>query len=283
MPITSKVGRKTRINSVDAFCEVRRGKLPGTFEHFTTILEDLDNAVRSEFPSVKQGALNKCHGDWYEWLVGITAWNYSIRKNSSLLLLHLPNKSSFDLAELYETDLLSHIRDLRTKVEKATGVKLITSNPDFVIIDSEGLELPDVNQITQLSSTGIISLTSRYKDLIGKCTFQSVLGYLSVKTSMRPDRRLQLPHEGSLMKAVYAHLQTREWIIDPPGLKYYAAAAKIGDKDEEALRTVATHSIVTVSSEPQAAVDGVFAINSVRNTEKALTKILSQSSQHSRQ
>jgi len=53
------------------------------------------------------------------------------------------------------------------------------------------------------------------------------------------------------MKAIYTHLQTREWIINLKGLKYYAFSTKISDKN--ALKTVATHSITTVSSLPQAA------------------------------
>ncbi|WP_373695840.1 Cfr10I/Bse634I family restriction endonuclease [Brunnivagina elsteri] len=39
---------------------------------------------------------------------------------------------------------------------------------------------------------------------MGKCNLKDIIGYASIKTSLRPDRRLQIPHEGSLMKAIYA-------------------------------------------------------------------------------
>ena len=63
------------------------------------------------------------------------------------------------------------------------------------------------------------------------------------------------------MKAIYAHLQTRDWIINPRGLRYYAVASALNLQDIKALRTVATHSITTVNEIPKAAVDDVFQIN----------------------
>src|SRR5690606_1570365 len=101
-----------------------------------------------------------------------------------------------------------------------------------------------------------------------------IRGYFSVKTTFRPDRRLQIPHEGSLMKAIHVHLQTRSWINDPKALKYYAAATKVNNSDREALKTVATHSITNVSSKPQAAVDDVFVIDSVEQLHDSREVIL---------
>jgi Cfr10I/Bse634I restriction endonuclease len=75
------------------------------------------------------------------------------------------------------------------------------------------------------------------------------------------------------MKATYIHLQTREWIINPRGLKYYAAASVVGDADRDALKTVATHSITNVQSLPQAAVDEVFEINTVEQAHIAFGEI----------
>ena len=77
------------------------------------------------------------------------------------------------------------------------------------------------------------------------------------------------------MKATYIHLQTREWVINPRGLKYYAASTEVGDADRNALKTVATHSITNVQSLPQTAVDEVFVINSLIQANQAFDKILS--------
>jgi hypothetical protein len=87
---------------------------------------------------------------------------------------------------------------------------------------------------------------------------------------------LQLSHEGSLMKAMYVHLQTRDWIINTKGLRYYGAATHVSDADRRGLRTVATHSIINVQSVPQAAVDDVFTINSNADTDKVFNLILNE-------
>jgi hypothetical protein len=58
-------------------------------------------------------------------------------------------------------------------------------------------------------------------------------------------------------------------------LKYFAIATKVGNPDRVALKTVATHSITTVHSVPQAAVDEVFEVNSLQEAQVAFSRILS--------
>ncbi|WP_354625312.1 Cfr10I/Bse634I family restriction endonuclease [Psychromonas sp. MME2] len=130
--------------------------------------------------------------------------------------------------------------------------------------------------ISGFTPDSIDKLEKSYQHFIGKCSFENISGYLSVKTTFRPDCRLQLSHEGSLMKATYVHLQTRDWVINPKGLKYYGAATKISDADRRGLRTVATHSILDVQATPQAAVDEVFTINSNSNCDDAFKIILNE-------
>ena len=77
------------------------------------------------------------------------------------------------------------------------------------------------------------------------------------------------------MKALYAHLQTREWITAPKGLKYFAIATKVTNPDRNSLKTVATHSLTTVFSLPQAAVDEVFEVNTLQQANHAFSAILS--------
>lgn len=77
------------------------------------------------------------------------------------------------------------------------------------------------------------------------------------------------------MKALYTHLQTRTWTINPTGIRYYAAATSIGNADVIGLKTVATHSITDVKSLPQSAVDEIFKINSVLDVDSCLNHILS--------
>src|SRR5262249_37999320 len=98
--------------------------------------------------------------------------------------------------------------------------------------------------------------------------------YASVKASLRPDRRLQMPHEGSLMKALYMHLQTRLWMLSPARLKYYGIATAVTDADRQALRTVSTPSIVSVQIIPEPAVDDVYEVDSFNAGYAAMAQML---------
>ncbi len=268
---------RPQIDKVGAFCEILNNELPNKNISISSLLEDFDRSVRDVDSSISTGALSNCHGDWYEWLLAIEAWNYHVKNPNSPILIHLPNITQFDVMRLYNDELYSMILDLRQKVEMTRSIQLITSNPDFVIIDpSEIKDIPiDITEeITRVDEEIIQRIINMYRVFISKCDFTNIIGYFSVKTTFRPDRRLQMPHEGSLMKALYTHLQTRKWILSPKGLKYYAAATSVNDRDRNALRTVATHSITTVHNIPEAAVDEVFEINSLKQARAIFKRIL---------
>lgn len=259
-----------------AFCGALSGGLMSGDTLFTQFISDLDDLLRRENPKVTTGALSNAHGDWYEWLLAIAGWNHHLENQTKFVPLLLPNVSQFDVSALYVDELKKLIDDLRRKVELASSVNFTTSNPDFVLIDAAEFDLPKVHFETfeKVTLDSLRVLNGAYKDLIGMCDFGAIGGYISVKTSLRPDRRLQLAHEGSLMKALYVHMQTRQWIINPPGLKYYAVSTEVGPADEKALKTVATHSITAVHSAPEAAVDGVFKVNSLNEASALFGQIL---------
>lgn len=263
------------IDKQKAFYNLLNGKLPSSTKQFKQIIADMDNEINSKHKNINSNSLNNCHGDWYEWLLGFGAWNYYI-ENKSMIVVPLPNSKSFDVADLYIDELRELIIDLREKVNEATQVELITSNPDFVIINTSELELnlPFTSIISSFTTDNISELNSMYREFIGKCGFESIIGYLSAKFSLRPDRRLQIPHEGSLLKAIYTHLQTRKWILKPVGLKYYAVTTSFKDADKKALRTVATHTITSVQTLPIPAVDKLYEVNTISGANIMYNEIL---------
>jgi len=267
---------KSQILKDRAFCSLLRSQLPQDKKLITDLFENFDSEIRKKDNTITREALSNVHGDWYEWLLAISAWNLFSENKKAHLAVLLPNVNQFDVAKLYVPNLNSLIEDLRVKVAQSSSVQLITSNPDFVIINRDLVKKinPRISRIKSIDSDTLNQLEITYKDFIGKCEFKDIEGFISVKTSFRPDRRLQIPHEGSLMKALYTHLQTRQWIINPKGLKYYAIATKVGTPDREALKTVATHSITTVHSLPQAAVDEVFEVNSLKQAHDSFETIL---------
>jgi hypothetical protein len=268
--------KKSQIIKDEAFVQLLGGKMPNKTLLISDLLDTLDTSVRKQDKKITREALSNAHGDWYEWILAISAWNTFVNDPKSDLAIMLPNISQFDVAHLYTHELADLIEDLRDKVQKVAQVQLITSNPDFVIIKREVANrmIKNATAILQFDTNSISFLNSVYLKFKDSCEFDQILGYVSVKTSFRPDRRLQIAHEGSLMKAVYIHLQTRKWIINPPGLKYYAIATRVGKSDRNALRTVATHSITTVTSLPQAAVDDVFEVNSLQSADSVFQQIL---------
>jgi hypothetical protein len=264
-----------QIDKKGAFCGILNNSLPNRQDLITQIISGFDAAIRTT-DNVTGSALSNAHGDWYEWLLAISAWNYHIANPDAFMALLMPNVSRFNVSQLYTDELSELVRDLKDKVADAASVRLITSNPDFVLIDPLKLSRPSnlPGAITFIDRNILTQMEELYQHFIGICDFDDIAGYMSVKTSLRPDRRLQIPHEGSLMKAIYTHLQTRQWIINPRGLKYYALSTAVSDADRTALQTVATHSITTVQSVPQAAVDNVFVVNSLDQAEDVWRQIL---------
>jgi hypothetical protein len=267
---------KSQVIKDAAFCFLLNNRLPSATKLIDELISDFDRAVSNVDKTVSKDALNNVHGDWYEWLLAIAAWNYCAEHPKANLAILTPNITQFDVAKLYNDRLYNLIQDLRDKVLVSSAVQLISSNPDFVIIDRRLVDriFPKIKKIGLINKEALTTIEAAHKQFEKQCDFDDIFGYIAVKTSFRPDRRLQIPHEGSLMKAIYTHLQTREWIIKPKGIKYYAIATKVGKPDRAALKTVATHSITTVHSIPQAAVDDVFEVNSLQQAEIAFGQIL---------
>jgi len=253
-------GGKSQIIKDLAFCVLLESQLPHAEKLLTDLFKEFDKEVRQIDSKITREALSNVHGDWYEWLLAIAAWNFYCQNPNCKLAILLPNVSQFVVATLYEKRLHDLITDLKKKVSEVSSVHLITSNPDFVIINQDLAKevLKNPKKIESITPESLKELESIYKMFIDKCNFEQIEGYISVKSSLRPDRRLQISHEGSLMKALYAHLQTREWITAPKGLKYFAIATKVTNPDRNSLKTVATHSLTTVFSLPQAAMGEVF-------------------------
>ena len=258
------------IKSLETLCEaISRLPLNGK-RKFDQILKSCESLVVSENPDVASGAFGNSRGRWYEWLIALAADNYFNTRRPAHRLVPLPTISSFDCAKLYVPEISGIISDLRSKVSTAGDVALVTSNPDFVIVNANKV----TRNVTGSAKSRIEQIDKLYLDIADSCELDDIVGYGAAKLSLRSDRRYQIPHEGSLFKALYRHIQTREWLIDAKGIEYYAMAGKFGAKDLEALKTVATHSIVDVGSLPQKAVDDTFVIKSEKSLQNALAQIL---------
>ena len=244
----------------------------------TTYLKSLDELVYSFEKNITSQALSNCHGDWYEWLLNIIAWKVIARNQTNYILVSLPNVTGFSIFDLYKPEVLSMVNKLKDRANKQ-GVQLITSNPDFVIINKNlFFNLNDFNFDSYLDQQQLAKMDSAYTNYIGKCALHDVIGYLSVKHSLRPDRRLQIAHEGSLMKAIYSNLCNAAYSDAPnrtyPPLKYYAATSRATEADLNGLKTIATHSLANLDAPMVTAVDEVFICSTVEEATSVFSFIL---------
>lgn len=265
MILINDVDGKPSINTKNTFISLLEGfdlKSPIDYKQKLDEMEKLARGyAKNKGVSLSNGAIANSRGRWYEWLVSIQAYNQWCYSDNNIIMVPLPNIRQFDYSSLYVAETYYFIQDLRKKLKNDLDIELITSNPDFVILDARHLDI-EKQPIIDVSEDTFILVDEMYKNFIGKCNFEDILGYTAAKTSFRPDRRLQIVHEGSLTKAMYVHLQTRNWESSPKGIKYFGIALELKDRDIATLKTVATHSITTVLSKPERAVDECYEVHS---------------------
>lgn len=269
---------KPSINSKVAFYTIFN-KLGFSQNHnLTNYLKSLDELVFSFEKSVTSQALSNCHGDWYEWLLNIVAWKVIASNKTKYILVSLPNVTSFSIFDLYKPEVINMVNKLKDRANKQ-GVQLITSNPDFVLINKNVFfDSNYFNFDSSLDQQQLAKMDGAYTNYIGKCDLHDVIGYLSVKHSLRPDRRLQIAHEGSLMKAIYSNLCNTKYSDTPnhvyPPLKYYAATSRATEADLNGLKTIATHSLANPDAPMVTAVDKVFICSTVQEAASVFSIIL---------
>lgn len=262
-----------------AFCNGVERSMPSDVTLFTELFQNVDDLVRVECANDKtsiesvSNSLKNAHGAWFEYLLAAIGWNTHTDTNSEYVAIALPNKSVLNIEDLYQERYAKLIREFRTKLRNVHAT-LATSNPDFVLV--RRTSLPDdavVGRVDRIDEVVLSKLMNLYTHIIHKCSFQDIAGYIGAKFTIRPDRRLQLPHEGSLMKALYVHVQTREWDTEATGLRYYAVTTGATGGDYDDLRTVSINSIIDPLRVPQRAVDLLYEARSIESAYSAFRQI----------
>ena len=87
------------------------GVLPEEDAAISGLFNAFDEQIRAQEKSISREALSNVHGDWYEWLLAISAWNYSASDPDANLALLLPNVTQFDVSKLYVARLNELIND----------------------------------------------------------------------------------------------------------------------------------------------------------------------------
>ncbi|MGJ8617343.1 MAG: Cfr10I/Bse634I family restriction endonuclease [Sulfitobacter sp.] len=238
----------------------KRPKDVGDFEAFFTVCESLvlADCKRKGLDEPDSGAFGRGRGQWYEWLFAIGGLDYVASNTSSKsFLIQLPDKDRFDYLELYNDEVYRYFAELRQMLQ-SEDVTLISSNPDFAIVRKrDKIALP---QLYPLDGNLLDQLARMYKSYVHQFDFDEFIGFASVKTTFRPDRILQLPAEAAMVKAYYEHLKARMWKLNSSGLIYNAVSMQHSKADLKTLKTAAIHSILSVNTKPEKAVDKVVIV-----------------------
>lgn len=260
------------VPSIEIMDELFHTSLPSATSSFSAIIKQLQDYTKQQFSikstTLKQptgSAFNNCNGRWAEYVYAAYAWDRLAALNSAddaqyiYVYVKLPNNNSDDnewislLNQDYLTSLNRLERDEHDPQVVGAGHKAFTlcsSNPDAVILkytteEASALRFPLDPRIpvANLAIPVMQGMDSMYGALLGTVNpHDNLQCFLSVKTSIRPDRRYQFVHEGNNIKAILlsliaARIDAR-CTQDDVQRKYFAVAfSKISKKDKIAMET----------------------------------------------
>lgn len=248
-------------------------------ELLNTIEERSQEAANSLFgKKISGGAINNSRGAWLESILGSIFWNVvaTLPKTQDCCLIKLPNATGFNLVNLFEPDAKYAIESGLFRTLEQQNIQMNMSIPDFLFIN----QLPEevsVNYRTTIEDLTVTSqdiMSQAYQQVLNQCRYDSLKFAISVKSSLRPDRRYQVVHEGNTVKALIGHLQVRFWDTSFQTKFYIMCAGRVSDQDRNIMRSPATHSITDVHAQVIPAIDEIFEVHSTYEVEDLVKRLI---------
>lgn len=263
--------KKASVPAIAVIGDKYSTSLPDPNTRFTSIINDLQAYTKGLFrrkdPSLVEptgNAFNNCNGQWTEYVYSVYAWNKladidSTQQQDSeycYVYVKLPSNRNDETSwiSLLTTEHRSRVDNFaydETHPEvMAAGHKrylLSSSNPDAVIVkvkqsDLGVLPFDPRTPFNNISGQTIENLTRVFSSLQGKVDpLTDIQCFISMKGSMRPDRRLQFLHEGNNVKSIllflieaYRHnTRNAPYSMDNLKKKFYAVAFdKVSENDQ---------------------------------------------------
>lgn len=255
-----------KINSYEAISSIETAFFNGA--DYCILLDMLSNHYRTH----SSGSIANTKGRIYEWLFAVDCINHFKVTGNKFLILKLPTVSSLNIYDLITPHETMPLDEMKRELQENYGLNLITSNPDFIILDTSKLNeiqinIDKINIINCLSPANLQEVDQHYRMFLQKVEIASIHGFISLKSSLRPDRRLQIVHEATITKAIFDIMNKNKKI------NFISASLMHNEKDKSALNTVAIHSLNNQTPEP--AIDLICSIN-MEDDIKALFSALSK-------
>lgn len=259
-----------------------------------------------KFAKPDPSALNNCHGRWSEALFALFAWNTiadinSKRQDSTrYVYIKLPNRknastewTSLLLEPNCRRSLNEFVLDDTNPIVKKSDhnrLLLIASNPDAVILKFDEAELTTFGLPFSVSSkfssftaadlTNLDSLYTFFKDKV--LPSKNLVALLSLKTSLRGDRRYQFLREGDNAKSILMYLYTTK---ADKGLsthffsnRFYCFTFEAASKNDMDVMDAAMSAYVSSPIiDPVWAVDKLYECLTLSNVTTAIRDIVKKS------
>lgn len=279
IPSNQKSHRISRATAVDC---VHRGLVP--MGNIQDTLDGLQDQVRlaadarygsGAGQALERGGLRNVRGGWFEDILGLTFWNVAAEvSRGHTAIVKLPNANQLSFHHLFEPRSRNYLEELFASLE-SDNIAMEMSNPDFLCVTDLPREIAKYfSDNLTLSADTIEVLSNAYQQVIGQCHATTVPFVLTVKTSIRPDRRYQVVHEANVVKTLMAHLSGRFWNKDLYSAFYAMVAGRVTGSDRQVLRNPATYSLVQVNWQPVALVDDVFQIETLQQVRDIIQELL---------
>lgn len=247
------------------------------------MIDRLENQVRNAADarfgkragSTISGGIANVRGDWLEQILAVIFANITADGSyGNTAIVRLPDTDKMEFRELFKSVPKGYLDDLYQSL-KDRGISLTMSNPDFVCVTNLSDDImEEIGGDVVLGEATVDKLSKAYESVRGQCDPFSIPFVLTVKTSVRPDRRYQIVHEANVVKALGAHLASRYWKKDLYFPFYALIANKVSKSDREVLKNPVTHTLVQVSWDPVSVVDEVYEIDSVEDIEQEIRTLL---------
>ena len=217
--------------------------------------------------------MNNARGDWLESILKVIFWNTLVDVcDGGSVIFKLPNASQLQFRHLYEDRARGYLDELFASLAER-GMNMQMSNPDFLCLTGIEEGAIDTEHRT-ISMDALDELDNLYQQFVGECPAEAIPFVLTVKSSVRPDRRYQAVHEANVVKALVAHLAGRFWKQELYTGFYAMIAATVSASDRQVLSNPATHTLVQVSWTPVPLLDGVYEIDDVADLTATIEELL---------
>ena len=180
---------------------------------FLQIVDLIEKLVRQKHGNkVTQGSINNCRGTWHELAFVMEAHRSILRSTKDLDIVKMANESSIKFWEVYTKNSRREYQLLVDRLkQKDKPLFIRCSTPDFVVVSRDIINNSTGSKILQSQAPSLQEINQLYKVINTNCQPELVKGFISLKTSNRPDRRYQILIEANVTKFASKYIHTLDF------------------------------------------------------------------------